>query len=370
MGPNLIVLGRLSITLIKCMGNIFQLENLNITFNCFNRKRKLTMAEEIKSQLYTYHNPFSGTTSQPKIPDGKATHSLGFSTQSVLEISNGGGVETMHFLLYPGMNSCLVAEGAFQSGLGRTYYVPNFSRSGTVDWANVGTTSPFEISNNEGYAKWRSVSVGMQLKLLNSVEEDDGWWEACRVNEALNPADWLLTTADNGSLIETALGKGALVPVELNRQLSTREIANEPTYMTGLLRDLHRVQFECHPVADEHDFTTMKDKIYMRAADYTHRTALVECSIDEPVPNAYELLENFVDQGHDMVYLRLHCRSRTAESNGSRFHVNLVENQEVIYDSNDRLARYQTRSKNIGDGNMDAHTRMRRGHGGAANMVS
>jgi len=356
------------------MGNIFNLESLNITFNCFRvlkEKRKLTMAEEVKSQLYTYHNPFSGTTSQPKIPDGKATHSLGFSTQSVSEIANGGGVETMHMLLFPGMTSCLVAEGAFQSDQGRTYYIPNFSRSGTVNWSGVaGGSTDFTVVNNEGYAKWRCVSVGMQLKLLNSVEEDDGWWEACRINEAMQPSDWYLTTTDNGNTVSSALGNGAVAPVALTKDLANREIANEPTYMTGLLRDLHRVQFECHPTVDEHDFQVMREPLDIKQDQITFSTIRQEAVLAGGSPEVYQLLENYVDFSHDMVYVRLHCRPRSADSTGSRFHVNLVSNQEIIYDTNDRLARYQTRTKNIGDGNMDAHTRMRRGHGGAANVIS
>lgn len=325
---------------------------------------------DVKAQLHVYHDPFSGMTSQPKIPDGKATHSLGFSTQSVSEISNRSGVNTMHFLLFPGMNSALVCSGATQDTLSRGYFIPQFLRSGVVDWSAATAGGDQEVTNPEGYAKWRVVSTGMQLKLLNSVEEDDGWWEACRVNEPVNSDQWRLTTVANGNPA-SIVQNGTIAPTGLATSLTGRQIANEPTYMTGLLRDLNRVQFECHPVTDEHDFEVMRDPIHLDDEDYTYTALTVSASLSRSTADIDNLIRNYCDFSHDMVYLRLHCRPNNGSSSlGSRFHVNVVSNQEIIYDTNDRLARYQTRAHNIGDGNMSAHANLRRGVGGAASMVS
>lgn len=340
------------------------------------RVSKMMAGNEVKSQLQVYHNPFSGATEQPKIPDGKATHSLGFSTQSVLELNNVAGQDVMHLILFPGMTCGLVALNADQetSGFGGTrgYFVPDFSRSGAVNWFNI-TSAPTldnDVGQTEGYAKWRTVSAGLQLKLLNSVEEDDGWWEACRINEPIRSSYWTLTTTNNGAASSIlANEQGCLAPVQLVQEMATRQISNESSYMTGLLRDLNRVQFECHPVTHQHDFITLKDPVTLNADEYTYTSATVSTEFDKGSANVMNLIENFVDSGHDMVYIRLHCRSNTASTQGSRFHTNVVLNQEIIYDSEDRLARYQTRVHNIGSNNMGAHAEVRRNQGGAANMV-
>lgn len=324
---------------------------------------------EVKDQLHVYHNPFAGHTAQPKIPDGKATHSLGFSTQAVEEIRNRSGENVIHMLLYPGMNSALVVSNVAESDFDRTYYVPQFLRSNAVRWQESISGGTNNVTMDDGYAKWRVVSCGLQLKLLNSVEEDDGWWESCRVNESVNPTDWLLTTTANGNLASVPTN-GTLAPAGLMNALATRQIANDPTYMTGLLRDLNRLQFECHPVTDNHDFTVMKDRMQLPTPDISYNASRNDMTFNAGTPRVYNIIENFIDFSHDMVYVRLHCRpNNETTSLGSRFHLNLVSNQEIIYDTDDRLSRYQTRAHNIGESNMSAHADLRRGMGGSANMV-
>jgi len=328
-------------------------------------------ANEITDQLHVYHNPFATHTSQPKIPDGKAIHSIGFSTQFVEQIdnSNAASDDVLHMLLYPGMNSALIVSGtptqAAAGSLGtRAYYVPAFQNSNGISWDTlVNPAVDADVTMDDGYAKWRIGSLGLQLKLLNSVEEDDGWWEACRVNEALLAFDWQLSTVGDSTNRAT---DGCVTPLGLLGKLELREIANEPTYSTGLLRDLNRIQFECHPTGIEHDFQQQKKQVELESGDYLYSSGARQGSLLTESPAVFNLIENFVDFGHDMVYIRLHCRPRS--QGGSRFHVNCVSNQEIVYDTNDRLARYQTRSHTIGS-DMEAHTLLRRKNGAAASLV-
>lgn len=353
------------------MGNIFEItNNFNCIFNCRRQNSKYKMGSEVKDQLYAFHNPFHGGTSQPKIPDGSVTHSLGFSTQSVSEISVKEGEDTMHMLIYPGMNTCLICDNTRQQG-SRDYWVPDFNRSGGVGWSAAGFDQDFNVTSTEGYAKWRQVSVGVQLKLLNSVEEDDGWWEAVRVNEMVDFTEYSLVTSNGRSKLDTAaLGFGSVAPWGLMKNLKDRIISNDASYMTGLLRDLNRIQFELHPTTTEHPFVTTKDPMSLNGSDYIENGPNIRVQFEEATPSVYDIINNFVDFGMDMIYVRLHCRPAITEvQSGSRFHANLVMNQEIVYDNASRLARYYTRTANIGDGNMDAHNRLRRGQGGAANMV-
>lgn len=331
--------------------------------------QKGKMSSEIKDQLHVYHNPFAAHTSQPKIPDGKCTHSLGFSTQAVFELGNSETDSLLEIILYPGQNSAFICSGTptqAQSGLNRNYWIPAFNQSGNIDWS--GATSPattYEIGSTDGYAKWRLVSCGMQLKLLNSVEEDDGWWECIRLNENVDTDKWALTTTENSS---DRANDGTLAQYSFI-DLTNRNITNEASYSTGLLRDLNRVQFELHPTVNDHDFVIMNDEVHQAGGDYAYIPATEESIFSRGSAENQGLIKTFNDFNYDMIYLRLHCRPRTATINGSRFHVNVVSNQEIIYDSSDRLSRYHTKSHNIGT-HAEVHADMRRRNGAAANLVS
>lgn len=356
------------------MGNCISIENTNnCVLDCRRRSRKEVIetvsmsANEVRNQLHVYHDPFASTTSQPKIPDGKVTASLGFSSQVVTEVQNRVGEDIVHMLLYPGMNSCVVFEGVEQAGLGRSYYIPNLESSGGADFSSLTSpASPQDVEQIDDYAKWRVVSTGIQLKLLNSVEEDDGWWEAFRVNEAIDHDHFRLTTGNNGT--NRAIF-GTLAPIGLNTNvLPFRTITNEPSYATGLLRDLHRVQFECHPSTDEHDFQVMADKQYLESQDYSYNGPTQEAQLSLDSPHCHDLIKQYIDFSHDMVYVRLHCRPRAAAGDvGSRFHINAVSNQEIVYDSANRLSRYMTKTANIGQA-MPTHTQARQANGSSTEM--
>ena len=332
-------------------------------------------SNEIKNQLHVLHNPFSDKTSQPKIPDGKANESLGFATQSVQEIANAQGEDIMHILLYPGMNSGVVIDNAAQADVGaRTYYIPTFFGSSGVDWDDAvdGGTATFNVRGQDNYALWRLVSQGLQLKLLNPVDQDDGWWESVRVTPELTNVDWRLTTGNNSS--QPGGNNGTIAPVGLIKSLlSQQTLSNEQSYSTGLLRDLHRVQFECHGQKDFHDFIHQRNEIRLASNGITaiDKTTDFETQFALGAPDPVDVIEQFVDTSYDMVYLRLHCRANTGTTPnlGSRFHLNCISNQEVVFDHEERESRFHTKTHTIGTGAASIHMQARRADQNAAKMV-
>jgi len=329
---------------------------------------------EVKNQLHVLHNPFSGATQQPKIPDGKTNDSLGYSTQLVTEVSNSLGKDTMHFLLFAGLNCAVCIDNCNQVSLtGRSVYVPGFEHAGSCDWsAAVNPTTAFAVDNNDNYALWRTVSTGMQLKLLNPTEQDDGWWEAVRLTPEMDPTDYQLYTTDESTNRAT---NGCVAPTVLAVSgLATQNLSNDSTYSTGLLRDLHRIQFELHGKKDNHDFTQMNDRFRMEPEDVI--------SVD--IVNAWrasfingrampvDLINQYIDSGYDMVYLRVHCRQNTGTAPflGSRFHLNCITNQEIKFDSAERDARYHTKNNSIGIDNVTRNLQGRRANGNAAKLVA
>lgn len=334
-------------------------------------------ANEIANQLYVFHDPFSGKTTQPKIPDGKTTHSLGFTTECVEEIacSPTNATNTVHMILFPGMANCLLAFGetnqssAYAGGAARNFYLPSFSVSNGIDWTSV-IPAGGTVGQIDNYSYWRNVSVGLKLKLLNSVEEDDGWWEAVRLRPELKGDQWWLTTAGNDSF---RTNNGIIAPVGLANDMANVELANDPSFATGLLRDLHRVQFELHGITDHHDLQHMQNAYEMSAGDVgTVEDYATGRNIGVLTPNgdgAMDLLKSFNDMSYDMVYIRLHCRNPVTGS-PSRFHVNARINQEIVYDQNQREHRFMTRTHNIGTGASSVHSSGRAANGSAATIVT
>lgn len=335
--------------------------------------KKANVANEVMQQLHMFHNPFADTTSQPKIPDGKVNESLGFTTQSVTEVRNAQGITTLHMLLYPGMNGAVLIDnlelGSGLASLGsRTYYIPGFTGSSGANWSGATTTgTEFQVLGIDDYAQWRLVSCGLQLKLLNSQEEDDGWWEAIRLNVEHANGDYILTTTNNAASPAT---NGALAPVGLLQESQTKAgtLVNEQSYSTGLLRDLHRVQFELHGRKDYHDFISMRNQIRIPGGAQVNvdNSTNFEVEFQPAYDQPWDLANQFMDNSYDMLYIRLHCRDNNGtDSLGSRFHVNAISNQEIMFDKAERESRFHTKSHSIG-GSIGSHNYARRGGQNAA----
>lgn len=331
-------------------------------------KKVSEVYKTVSEQLHTVHNPFAGLTSQPKIPDGKVNDSLGFETSTVREIKNSAAYDTIHMLMFAGQNAMLIWEGG-NAGLSRNYEIPGFTGSGSVDWSKIVDTTGGLVVDPESYGLWRVVSAGMQLKLLNPVEEDDGWWEAIRVSDGMNAAGWRLTTTDNSS---NRAANGTIAPVEyLQRYKAIANMSNDTTYSTGLLRDLHRVQFELHGRMDYHDFTNRRTEMFLPDDSFLNYSIITEEGIfQDGHDDAHELIDNFVDKSYDMVYLRLHCRSNDGEDNrGSRFHMHLCSNQEIYFPQEARENRFHTKGETVGAEMMSIHFQGRRSLNNAATLI-
>jgi len=364
---------------LKSLLEQIQLNNkFNCRSNCCNTVNAVEegkmSANEVKNQLHMVHNPFADKTSQPKIPDGKTNESLGFQTQTVQEIGNATGDDTMHIMLYPGMNTGVVIDNTASTIAGRTYYIPTFFGSSGVDWSDViNSVGAWNVRGVDDYALWRVVSQGLQLKLLNPVDQDDGWWEAVRITTELDNEDYKLTTGNDST--QPGGNNGTLAPIRLLQgPLQQQTLANEQSYSTGLLRDLHRVQFELHGQKDHHDFIHQRDEIRFPSGSISPVTvggAPFEGSFPPGWEEPKDLIQQFCDTSYDMVYIRLHCRANTGTAPflGSRFHLNCVSNQEVVFDHTERESRFHTKTHTIGTGASSIHMQARRADQNAAKMV-
>lgn len=252
-------------------------------------------------QLAVYKNAFSTATTNPKIPDGKAFHSAGVRLQAVKEFVNDSTVP-MDFLLFPGLNNGIIMAGANPAN-GR--YM-SYKAHGVY----TGAGPTFTQETASAIDKWRIVSQALKITLINNSDENDGWWEAARV-QISRTADIKMDPTALGNIVGTGVAAGELPGVDVAAQM-----VENPTYVTGKLRDIHRHVFQLSPQGADHDFDELG-------------TLINNTNTQGPVDN------NF-----DAIHIRIH--GRTGTESPTRLMLHVVSNQEIVYDEAAQLTRYHS----------------------------
>jgi len=124
-----------------------------------------------------------------------------------------------------------------------------------------------ELTDYSNIAQWRIVSQAMKFKLVNTDEENDGWWEACRI-----PYEAELDTlalADQGG--DLSAGTHNTNHLALYREkipiAYTDSMVEIPGYMCGLLKDLHKHEFKLQPTGCESHIQTVTQKLKLDPGD-------------------------------------------------------------------------------------------------------
>lgn len=266
----------------------------------------------VTRHLAVYHNAFSTASTGAKIPDGKSYHSTGIRLQAVKEFTaNTNG--TMDFLIFPGINNGMVAAGVTDNDA--SWGMPYTSH------CVLDTVGDFPSQADETrILRWRIVSQACKFTLTNNSDENDGWWEAIRVQTHGTSAEgFALVLHGDG---RTVIGPGTTGQIPGITLGSFPNFVEHPTYVTGKLRDIHRETFDLMPQGADHDFQRLEPGMYPPA-----------------------LIEAFSDsENYDAVIVRIHGRGGTGTP--TRVMAHMVSNQEVLYDENTSLARYHTESPN------------------------
>lgn len=378
--------------------------NLNLNFpncglSCCNKKQVIesiigecTNNMDVKNQLEMLHNPFADSTTQPKIPDGQETTSLGHTASYIGEYEVHSDVG--HMLLFPGLaGSLLYTDGGdgtptsewTEEDEARGYRAPGFNDTGGpsfVNYTDSGTSFTIEPSLQSPMSRWRQVSCGMQMKLLNATESDDGWWEAIRISARRGGNDWYFTTIDGIPTsdkdptspivnINNLANSAHVVPYGYltNATYKTATLSDNPTYSTGLLRDLHKVQFELLQTSDQVRFLRLEDEFNLPAADWTgdFNASPWHLAGDQDSSTPATAAENYCQyRYYDVIYIRLHTRGSAPNS---KFHINVQSNMEFVHEFDEKEKRYETKTESIGTGAVSLHLQARRSNGNAATLI-
>lgn len=262
---------------------------------------------EISSNLAVYANAFSTASTSPRIPDNKVYSSCGVRLQAVGEFVNDN-TAPMEFLLFPGLNNALCAFSCTggQVGDGTVGTLP-FTNHAKIDLSTPGV---FNQDPGTSIHKWRGVSCAMKVTLVNNSDENDGWFEAIRV-QGSDTSGFALTEVAAG-LAVIAAGAGPLPAINVG----ITNLVEHPTYITGKLRDIHKYMFQLNPQGSDHEFEILPRNGNIREA--------TEAYLDN---------ENF-----DFIYLRVH--GRAGASTPTRLMIHTIFNQEIIYDEASTMVRY------------------------------
>ncbi len=252
-------------------------------------------------QVYTKSllDPFDKGMSQPKLLDGKVSRSSGIRLRATGEITCNGTGSTF-IALVPGLSNVICF---------RTENDPLIPES---------TPAPFQghldTANDRSNVKAvRNVGTALRLSLVNSADQNEGYWEAARV--PTNAMDFLFTMTDPGD-------PGATPPVpptynsSVSMTLGTLDLSNYQTYLTGKLRDIHRYQFKLNAIDNDINFAQIRT---------------------EPPQ-----LSDFVSEQWDTIIIKIHGRVEVGAP--SMLMYDCISSQEVIYKENTALARLMTNS--------------------------
>jgi hypothetical protein len=288
----------------------------------------------VNEHLAVLRNPFSLATPTAKVPDGKVNLSTAERQQTSFQKQFVSGESVI--LLCPSFSVPYVITNRTSIPPAAEVYAQE-----AIEYGDAGHVLTFAIAGgNHTFTKsatapdkWRLVSAGMRMSLTNNSDTNDGWFEAIRVNTSYSPQDFRVTNPQapfvNFSVYQNILTMERAI-------LGTNQSwANDPSYMTGKLRDIHKWMFYLQ-ASEERDFkslpTSWEDNIGNLAANvYT-------CNNTSVTPGF------MIDSGFDCVAIRLHTSSTVALPTSMLIHS--VHNFEGVYDASSMLCKFQSSTPN------------------------
>lgn len=306
-------------------------------------------------------HPFANVTADPKIPDGACSLSLGqpYMVSKMINFANSSNGDII-LLLYAGLHHTLAyTREPATAVVAGTIPAPYNTAEFTDDVIHINLKTPnyryvapdeFGLPANQSkISKWRIVSVGLKLLMVNNADSTQGWWEAIRINPSDVPQFWepdlgtttvpipkegdvlpVFTMSDNGVHPPTYYhGTTAQVIANWRRWDSlfdvtpATDLAETRSYTMGRLRELDTVTFKLQQYEPTHPFTKIETGGNV---------------------SKLEAKNMVVDQNMDMILIKLHGVGG-ASLNPTKIVLNLVSNQEWIMAPDDPLAAHMTENR-------------------------
>lgn len=302
--------------------------------------------DSVWAHLNVYNNPFSDATQIPKIPDGKCVSSTGLSNSASYEHTVNATTTTI--VLFPGLESNAYVH--WNDGTNDNYKVMTLTHKQALSM--VGTDN-IEVTQQDSTQihRWRRVSNGIRISLTNNAENNDGWFEACRIGTTSDANDWLVARA--GTIETTAYAMFPSTP----KDITSEEMQRLPSYVMGDLRDIKHVIFPLRPEGNEHDLVNLRDyysspgmvteanaqafNAGLSQAAQSNYTELQRFNSDGL--NNHDLVKSTSDFGWDTVVIRIYGRAE-ADNNPSKLVLTVAQNDELVYHERSIMSQFMTKS--------------------------
>jgi len=299
-----------------------------------------------KRRMDVMRNPFSLATTNPKIPDNRTTYSAGQRLQVSGQVIQGNLPE-MYIFVYPGVCAGL----QFHSGTATSTDIDYpgmevFPYNNHVSFlGDNASTNP--TLHERQVEKWRCVSQGLRLSLVNNTEENDGWFEYIRIPVDVSPTDWAFVKRPANPLIGT---DREFIPIlsQTGLKAAGNNMVDHVTYQSGKLRDIHKFAFVLHSAGEDHEFRNIgigyPDVLDAAADDL--KAGGTPFGI-KSTSSSNLLIRDALDTSYGCILIKIHGNKGDATSSGTKLMYHMVSNQELIYDQASNLSRFHTRAMGV-----------------------
>jgi len=304
------------------------------------------LSAKAQSQLAAYHNPWSGTGQQTQIHDGSAQLTNGETIRRVATLDSakaGGG--PIEIIIYPGINSFIVSNCEPESNSQSAGAVLSHSEYGVlsdddIQGADNQANATVVLKNDYAISKWRVVSQASHFSLLNTDEQNDGWFEAVKFSPREMTRDFNISPIENDG---DATGPLAVHPNLINQSnLLDTVMANESTYSMGLLKDINKCVFKLDHLDKSHPWTDFSDYSKAEGHKWNPDESTFFMTHDprdqaEILPVSFNKadISQYIYNNMDCIYLRVYPGATPC-----KLLVDTIMNHEVIYNPVSRLSNY------------------------------
>lgn len=279
----------------------------------YNRSYNSNYGAKKRTYNQLLYNPFAKTNAPPKIADGREYLSAGIRLQAVKEIvcaPLSADDQATYFCIFPGISNALWILGASGADQAMPY---NNHLTGTGNDQSAATK----------IAKWRMVSQGLRLQLLNNSDENEGWFEMIRYQ--MYPSSDGLAVQSIAMPPLAATGVMTIGGMDSNTlpgfdKANLPNFCEHPTYQSGKLRHLNRMIFKLYANTGDHEYIMLDGDV---ASD----------------PG------KLIDTSFDCMVFKIHGRTvdpAATNSQPTKLLAHVISNQEIVYDESSTLARYMT----------------------------
>lgn len=283
---------------------------------------------DVRKQLAVVENPHSVATSNPKIPDGAVTSSLGQRLHQYAK--NVTLAATSHILLIPGLHTPLVYDlnGAGDTSLNNTVHA----------WSRVGTAAVTRTFTSS-VRKWRMVSCGLKIASTSAQTANQGSWTARRFQLPANPTLYKVSEAGPTPFKMVACYPSPNANVSADDQtkfLTSNNNSQHPSFTSGKMEDLNGVYFQLQDISSgAHEFINVPDQVLVTGngawADGSTTT------LNTAAEN-YRAVEQLFDTNFDCIEIAI--------ASGSDVAIDVVANYELVLADTDASFPYMNETAN------------------------